>query len=31
MTDFEPLRDGQERYVGHRLVRAICRKCGVYR
>lgn len=29
--DFTPLLDGHERYVGDRLIRAICKKCGVYR
>lgn len=29
--DFTPMTDGQKRYIGNRLVRAICRKCGVYR
>jgi len=29
--DFTPLNDKHERYIGNRLIRAICRKCGVYR
>lgn len=29
--NFTPLLDGKERYIGNRLIRAICSKCGVYR
>lgn len=29
--DFTPLADGRDRYIANRLIRAICRKCGVYR
>lgn len=28
---FVPLTDGQTRYIGNDLIRAVCQKCGAYR